>query len=472
MKKNKKGFTLGEVLICMVIVGVIMVIAMNAIKIVRASYTSLTYFTFKNLKDMVGVVYSGQTAYTLAAGGKGTYYEYDKNSGKYTLKQKECKIDKNTGSEVCSRDTAIASESSSRVGGYEQLTDSKGVSIPNPTILCKYGKIEDNTYDILSVLKNDSEQEYENKSNNKQRPIGSCTSRPTGTGSNGSIFCKALSGILNSSGPVKCAGGDLYQAGYNGTSKEPYISGSELKSPNFITTNGQRYYLSKWQPPSANVSPKYGYRIIAVDLNGKTGPNKLDKSAIGGNTSDTSKKFNSSPADIVQFLILDNGQVYPLGLAADNKQLAGGKKIQYLTSQIKGYYFDSKNLTADRRDINIPQECKQLKAKDFKRNDNDASFEEDSEGKYTEQEVDACNFGRVDVQNENDVVTSDGKKSSFFTYREAFCAITPSYDLEYENYCKVKSYTKNPLCPPSNSEKSFDECRVVNIKPMFRYNFK
>ena len=42
-----------------------------------------------------------------------------------------------------------------------------------------------------------------------------------------------------------------------------------------------------------------------MDLNGKGGPNKTyDGSGV--------------PSDIVSFLVLDNGDVYPLGLAADN----------------------------------------------------------------------------------------------------------------------------------------------------------
>ncbi len=59
MKNKKIAFTLSELLVCMTIIGVIMALSANTIKIVKASYTSLSYFAFKNLQDAVGTLYSG-----------------------------------------------------------------------------------------------------------------------------------------------------------------------------------------------------------------------------------------------------------------------------------------------------------------------------------------------------------------------------------------------------------------------------
>ena len=61
MKINKKGFTLGEVLVCIMIIGIIMALSMQSIKMVKSSYTSLTYFALKNVQDLVGEIYSGET---------------------------------------------------------------------------------------------------------------------------------------------------------------------------------------------------------------------------------------------------------------------------------------------------------------------------------------------------------------------------------------------------------------------------
>ena len=61
MKNNKRGFTLAEVLICLVVIGVIMAISVQTIKIVRASYTSLAYFEFLNIQKMAGEMIAGVT---------------------------------------------------------------------------------------------------------------------------------------------------------------------------------------------------------------------------------------------------------------------------------------------------------------------------------------------------------------------------------------------------------------------------
>ena len=46
MKNKKFGFTLGEVLICIMIVGIIMAVATRTIKMIKASYTALTYHEY------------------------------------------------------------------------------------------------------------------------------------------------------------------------------------------------------------------------------------------------------------------------------------------------------------------------------------------------------------------------------------------------------------------------------------------
>ena len=61
MSADKKGFTLGEVLVCIVIIGVIMALSMQTIKMVRTSYTSLAYFAFNTVQDMVGTIYAGDS---------------------------------------------------------------------------------------------------------------------------------------------------------------------------------------------------------------------------------------------------------------------------------------------------------------------------------------------------------------------------------------------------------------------------
>lgn len=132
---------------------------------------------------------------------------------------------------------------------------------------------------------------------------------------NDSDFCKALAKNLSSAGTVKCADGDLYSATidsiYNG------ISGTS--APNFRLMNKYSVYVSKrvsdenetttnktgiWIvdliiKPTTTTNTQPGYRMIAVDLNGRYAPNTTDK-------------------DIIAFAIFDTGLVLPYGEAATN----------------------------------------------------------------------------------------------------------------------------------------------------------
>ena len=57
MKKNKSGFTLTEVLMVIVIVGFILAMTVHTFNSLRASYTSLSYFTYKNVGLMVRTLF-------------------------------------------------------------------------------------------------------------------------------------------------------------------------------------------------------------------------------------------------------------------------------------------------------------------------------------------------------------------------------------------------------------------------------
>lgn len=354
MKQNKKGFTLAEVLICMVIIGFIIGMSMTSLKIIKSSYTALTYFAFKNIQDMVGELYSGSVP-------------------------------------------------------LEDLLDEHGAKMPYPVTKCI--KSNPNGSVIISVLQSD----YEYGENMQGLPL--CNQRTQVKDNQSNIFCHAVAAISNVAGKVNC---DILQTiGYDSAKNEPYIANLRKDMPSFRTTNGQIYYISQWDF-NRNISETYGYRLIAVDLNSTSRPNLYDEDAFGKNV-----------PDIVTFMVMDNGEVFPLGVAADNVSTSDGKKYKYLTSQVKGYYY---GYDKDRKD-SVPSECTKWGT---------------------------CNFAVVPIKN------IDG--SSFFTYRQAYCnAIGGRYN-EYKNYCK--GINPNTLCPPSSAEQSFDMCRVENIKPMFRYNFK
>ncbi len=361
MKKNKRGFTLAEVLICMVVLGIIMAISVGTIKIIRASYSSLAYFEYKNIQRFAGEMIAGRT--------------------------------------------------------MQVLKDKTGKSI-TPTIM-------------------------------KQTKAGHYITLITDINSD---FCQQITGLSNAIGEVSCSNlPEVTMQEWNKRS-EPTLIIDEKTTPNlynnptFISNSGRRYYISK-RVISRNedknkdpdtiinyadtriVADEYGYRIIAVDLNGTQAPN-------------TSIYDGRKVPDIVNFMILDNGEVFPLGVAADNIKMDDGRVVLYLNSKVKGYYF---KYDESRKDT-VPKDC----ATDAKT------------GK------DRCNFGVVYVPNKNSP-GAGGKENFFFSYREAYCSILGQRDPLYKVYCKYELVQE--LCPPTANDKQFDLCRVDNIKPVFRYNF-
>ena len=433
MKKNKKGFTLAEVLVCMTIIGVIMAFSVNAIRIVKASYTALTYFSHRNLQNIIGTLYSGDTLYT----------ESHKETKNYT-----------EDGESKSKEVVIAPAVK-----QEGLMDVGGNRIPSAVT---FGKTPNG--DIVSVLKNDYEFET-------TQGIAPCTGRPAtdyegNDRNNRSIFCHAFSAITNTTGITstnngtkstvhyRCNLNDLFEAKYNSADAQPYIENlsPNLNKPNLITTNGQRYYISKWKYDPGNVSDIYGYRLIAVDLNGKSGPNKVNPKDP---KVDTGSVVTYNPPDIVTFMVMDNGEVLPLGVAADNIVFTH-KRVQYITANVLGYYFD-RSYEDSRSEVSIPEECKKSRID------------------VTTQETipNQCNFARIQIENPYGTNSEDGPKS-FFTYREAYCATHDTDDRAYPGYCSQggTTFEKYELCPPSTGEQRFDSCKISTVKPMFRYNLK
>jgi hypothetical protein len=217
-----------------------MAISVQTTKIVRTSYTTLCYFAYNNVQDMVRELFAGETA-----------------------------INSKTATMAC-----------------RTFTQS-GIGIN------KYVLKPDNVDDVVGV------------------PL--CLNLTNDTGVN--TFCNQLVDMLNTSGTINCS--DLYTAAINPSTDEPYISDLNAQNPTFITTNGNRYYLTK-RSTDAKVSDTFGYRLLAIDLNGKRPPNATD----------TNRK--DQPPDIVTFLIMDTGEVFPLAAAADNYMMNDGKNGLYL----------------------------------------------------------------------------------------------------------------------------------------------
>ncbi len=343
MNKNKKGFTLEEVLITMAIVGIVMAIAVQSIKIVKASYTSLAFFAERNVRQLAGEMINVP--------------------------------------DVTKRDT---SNGMSRI----IISDEETVTITAAD--------------------------------------GTTTTRSTD-----SVFCEQMANFSNTSGIIKCTDDDLFEVEKNDGDIYPQIvfdATNTTEEPNYYVTNGTRYYISEHvnkNDPNRSVSSKYGYRLVAVDLNGKSIPNIASPTG------------NRIP-DIVTFMIMDNGEMYPLGVVADNMVSADGRIVIYLNSRVKGYYFG--------RNVNgnpVAREC-------------------DVTGR--------CDFRVVEIPNKHH--PEGNSEATFHSYRQAFChSLGENPSTVYEEYCNGLDYTDDNTCPISNEVNAFDECRVKIVKPMFRYNF-
>ena len=324
MKKIRKGFTLSEVLIAVVVIGIIFALSVQTIKIIRTSYTSLSYFAFNNITSIMRELYAVQNA-----------------------KEGE-----------------------------------------TSTILCKK-----NNGTSVHVLKPDQMPEEDT--------IQFCNALPTGSGSNS--VCNNIVKMSNTTGATNCT--NLFTALISEETDEPYIS--------------------DFNHYDARISDEYGFRLIAIDLNGKSKPNTIEKSA------------NKIPPDVITFMLMDNGEVYPLGVAADNLPITGDKTAQYLTARVKGYYYNENS----ERTSGIPSDC-YWKTKDGT--------------------IQLCNYAVVPIKNSD-------TNLAIFSYREAFCAsLGQNRTATYTDYCY--GINQNELCPPSNNEKRFDLCQVETIKPLFRYN--
>lgn len=340
--QHKKGFTLSEILVVMLIIGVIMAFSIQSIMVVKHSYSSLAFFAFKNLQIVVRDLYGGQTA-------------------------------KNTAEEA-------------------------GI------MLCKLNNDRN-----VHVLKPDSSEEI---------GLKKCSELPVGSSGGQSVFCNLITKLVNTSGRINCT--NLYNAS-DGSGADPKITNLNVNNPNFVTTNGQRYYLTS-RTFSQSVSKDYGYRLIAIDLNGKSKPNIAEK------------EKGKLPPDIVTFMIMDNGEVYPLGVAADNYKINAERTAQYISARAKGYYYSN-----DPGRTGVPDVC----------------FVKKKSGKQQ-----TCNFGVVPIPGSN--------KQKIYGYREAYCYTTGNKKPVYEQYCY--NILPNSLCPPSADEKKFDACHVETIKPLFRFN--
>ncbi len=141
---------------------------------------------------------------------------------------------------------------------------------------------------------------------------------------NDAAFCKNFFDVTNTVGRPNCSS-FLSVTKTEASNPLTYkLASISPDNPNAYTTNGHRYYLSTHQEQNNAVSTLYGYRVIGIDMTGKKKPNTPDPypSAPSG-----------KPADLIYFIMLDDGRVFPIGIAA--------KSRNYINTRMDAYFYDN-----------------------------------------------------------------------------------------------------------------------------------
>ncbi len=420
MKRNKLNFTMTELLVCFTIVGIIMAMSVQAIKAATSSYTALTYHAFNNMKILVRSMWE-VSADSPLVDEEGNNRNGDdmkitclkRNGNPTTILKPDFE-----GEITCEHPEDSTAGCTYPGRGGEGVRQKNGIPYCNPNNVDKTWPVD---------------------------PVGNFN------------FCDRFAAMANTAGDIDCD--NLHNIGYTSNSIDgyddvPYILGkgrSEIfdpDSPNFTTTNGQRYYISKRYEEASDVSEDFGFRLIAVDLNGTRRPNIL--SPREGET-DTANRDSQKLPDIVTFMIMDNGVIFPLGVAGNNKRVGDGF-VNYLNTRVRGYNYSDFGEDAE-------------KALDAK------CLFEDGQGD--------CRYLLNYIENSQagNLVGGTGTVGS---YRYKFCQSGTSDRSLYPNYCPDGFDTADG-CPGNNNgcvrdddgnlpEGCYDECYADPIKPLFRFN--
>ena len=417
MKRNKLNFTMTELLVCFTIVGIIMAMSVQAIKAATSSYTALNYHAFNNMKILVRSMWevTADSPLTFNNGKSGddslVYIKCERDTSNSPTKILKPDVDDNIlcNGNDCVGNGFINDETGSWIGGAVPGDSNSDIPKCNSNFT-----INDNNYN----------------------------------------FCQRFAAMANVAGDVRCNARELLSVAYTDSSIDgyedvPYINNLDPDNPNFTTTNGQRYYISGHVNANEKVSNDFGFRLIAVDLNGTRRPNILSP-----RNNETGDNNSHKLPDIVTFMILDNGVIFPLGVAGNNKRVGDGF-VNYLNTRVRGYNYSDFGEDAE-------------KALDAK------CLFEDGQG--------ACRYLLRYIENQGGAGALVGGTGTVGSYRYKFCQSGNSDVNFYDAYCDA--FGDNPVAPgcPGNSagctrdedgnlpNNCYDECYADPIKPLFRFN--
>lgn len=257
--------------------------------------------------------------------------------------------------------------------------------------------------------------------------------------SNTHAFCLCLADIMNIRGGAYCPDNESGYSGVTGSTPLQYklTNTNNWTQPNIIATNGHKYYISSHQTQNDAVASYYGYRVIAIDVTGNKKPN-----------SDSSE---GQPADIVYYIMLDDGSVYPIGVAAENRN--------YINSRTNAYYFSSKNLPEGLIETKAAG-CKNFLSFDGIQNSKDLVWTAPTGDKAPSQ-VGECNFWKQTIlANYGDSETPEGT----YSYRMAFC-LKNGQGTVFKGYNCTGDYAQAGVCGVGGAA---DQCVLEPVKPLYK----
>ncbi len=425
MKKKKHSFSMSELLVCMTIIAIVVSMAIPSIKAAQSSYTSLTYFAFDTLKQLVRAMYTVSSSAPLAD-SSGNLHDKDD-----VLLTTGCRMNDDDKTEI---------QRILRPDVYGETESSyNGTNVLN--LNCS------SSYNGYCIYNNDPSKQIAKPTGGYTQPYCN-TANFSDTGwraaelsqAKGSFnFCKRMAELMSTSGTVNCEDNLKYVSYYNVASPYPAlgeddsgVSTLDADKYNFILTNGQRVYVSR-RECNNEISKDVCFRLVGIDLNGSKGPN-IASPRMGETTDDNKNKI----PDIVTFMIMDNGIIFPLGVAADNKKI-GSKTQLYLNSKTLAYNYAEDGKTSD------TIKCTYATGKG------------------------ACKYVV-------DTLDADGNSGGAAgSYREKFCVSGDPRYKYYTKYCSItvdginsSAYTIAPKCPGGSGNEVYAECHVEPIKPMLK----
>ncbi len=255
-------------------------------------------------------------------------------------------------------------------------------------------------------------------------------------------FCMCFANVLNIRGGANCPNNESSYSSVSGSDPLKFkLSSKNWDEPNVIGTNGYKYYISAHKDQNNSVASRYGYRVIAMDITGKKKPNAEDSYP---------DSQSGQPADIIYFIMLDDGSVFPIGVAATNRN--------YINSRTIAYYFSSENVPSDLLERKASG-CRSFVTSEGVSNFKDLVWSAPT-GSSAPSTLLECNFWKDSLMNPD----PDTDNPMTYSYRMAYC-LQKGQTGHFKGYNCTGTFSQASVCATGGNA---DECILEPIKPLYK----